>query len=978
MPPPVPVPVRMTRTSLAAVVCPSAPFLAPRLLRATVPVTAAALQSQPQSQQRSISSTPRCSTNAAKGKKSGRSYFLEMRKREQQQANRAARRTSDQKTEVSPVVIELAQELQKALYTRDVDRIMDIYEPARMAGLIEPRATHAICQAVHEAVRRDLARKEASRMSKLLHFIATLVNDLQKWRIRPHNFAYVHLLSAYKDSKHFAEGRELWNWLREQEDIHCSQGAYGAAIELMSYGKLMTLPELEELYEEGLKRYPGTFAEYHFSPDAIVPDRTRPVIIPNLPNTLFQGIITARLHSHDWKRAYLGLDTVLRLYPSQTAQRVFELFVAERPLFEAYTACMLACRSGVQISGGQVTNTLNRLRVAMTQSPSTEDRFMLLRAIANALYAYQQCGASLRGIHVGELIKAFEFLLPEKAPGQDFTDEETVLRNTIAVTAQQIVADLIQSGLALSASLFVPLISLAGKLRAPELLKQTLADAKTAGINFYPVEKRTVLAAAGQIKDGDLVKALWSVIVAGANNEGNQLTYNDWITFAKACRRANLEHFFEQQLKDQAHSLSNTLESRVRSAMSKPEPGAAQSSLQLMTAEQLNSELQIVQGQMENIRAVLMSGQPLNLDKSPFYMHIDPSQPSLGTEQELRAIYDEFTTDQHQPSAQASASGTNVQPSAPAVSTTGIPLDELRFRNWVNVHEMMSFATLYGAARRGTIEKAIIQRKSPIDITDTLFVPKITPAQSVDELRTRIKQLRKPDSDFTPGQIFRKFKSKVADGTPAFHNQLDELKERATERKIHKHIAKNFTVSKVESETPDEVFEPKDLDPSTSRWVTRKITKVLDDDKYESPERRNARLKKKFEAYGDPEPLEESAAEPTITKVTGFDKYRRVSGMIDTTKIEGIERENEALKERIKRLDELYRRSVGSAASSEAESGNVEAHNGRYIEKIKRLDGLSGTSARSPVGSQATGQDSDALKAKSETQTTKGDPWPPA
>jgi hypothetical protein len=119
-----------TCISLASVVCPSAPFLAPRLLRATAAVTATALQSQ----QRAISSTPRCCTNAAKGKKSGRSYFLEMRKRERQQADRAARRTDRRENEISPVVIELAQELQKALYSRDVDRIMDIYEPSRMAG----------------------------------------------------------------------------------------------------------------------------------------------------------------------------------------------------------------------------------------------------------------------------------------------------------------------------------------------------------------------------------------------------------------------------------------------------------------------------------------------------------------------------------------------------------------------------------------------------------------------------------------------------------------------------------------------------------------------------------------------------------------------------------------------------------------------------------------------------------------------------
>ncbi|KAF1931805.1 uncharacterized protein M421DRAFT_417554 [Didymella exigua CBS 183.55] len=896
-----------TRIPLAAVVCPSAPFLAPRLLAVSVSVPvcvcvpvsvpATALQRQRQhpqhpqhSQQRALSTTPQCADNAARGKKSGRSYFLEMRKREKQLANRIARRTSSgPRTETPPAVVGLALDMQQRLRDRDMDRIMPLYEPARDAGLIDSRATYAICQALHEAVRRDAARKDSSRLSTLLHFAAQLVADVQNRRIRPHNFAYVHLLSAYKDARHFAQGRDLWDWLRVQDDSHCSQGAYGAALELLSCGNLAALPELEALYQDGLQRYPGTFAAYHFSPDAVVPDRTQPVHIAGLPNTLFQGILTARLRAHDWTGAYLGLDTVLRLYPAQTAQRVFEMFVAERPLLEAYTAYMLACRSGVQLSGGQVTSVLNRLRVAMTQSPSLEVRFTLLRAMANALHAYQQCGGPLRGIHVGELIKALEFLLPEKAPGQDFTGEEMPLRNIIAVTGQRIMADLIQSGLSLSSSLFVPLISLAGKLRAPELFKQTLDDATTAGITFYAVERRTVLAAAGQIKDRDVVRALWYVIVAAADKEGSQLTYNDWVTFAKACRRADLVHFFEEQLSEQAHAISAAVEKRARSAASSPEPGAAQSSLELMSPEQLTSELDMVQGQMENIRAVLMSGQPLSLDKSPFHMHIDPSQPSLGTEQDLRTVYDELTTDPYQPAAQAPASGPSAQPPAsgpsvqppasgpsvqppasgpsvqppapspsaqaiaPALSTTGIPLDELRFRNWVSVHEMMSFARAHAQSKKDVIEMAIVQRVAPRDIPETLSFPKLTPAKDAAELRARIKQLRAADPRHTPGQLFRKFKSTVDDGTPAFHNRVDEFKDRATERKIHKHVTKNFAIRKAASETPADVFEPMARDPSTSRWVTKsalRISKVAGYDKYRPAPAKQA----SFEAYGDGKP----------------------------------------------------------------------------------------------------------------------------
>ncbi|KAJ4338231.1 hypothetical protein N0V95_008118 [Ascochyta clinopodiicola] len=813
----------LTRMSLAAVVCPSAPFLAPRLLRATVPVTVTALQSQ-QRQQRGLASTPRCYATAAKGKKSGRSYFLEMRKREQQQARRKERGEKDP-AEVSPELIQLALQLQQACEARQVQQLMDLYPAALAAGIVDSRYTHIICQALHATVRRSAAKKDSSKPSDLLPFVEQVIADLQRGALPPHPYAYVHLLGIFKDAKRFHEGRALWQWLVEQDDAHVSQAAYGAAIELMAYGSLMPLPELELLYQEGLKRFPGTYAEYHLSPDAIIPDRTQPVHIVGLPTTLLQGIITARLKSRDWKKAYLGLDTILRLYPGQTPHRIFELFITERPVSEAYTAYLLACRSGVQISGGQVTNLLNRLRVLMPQAHSQADRFTILRAMANALYAYQQCGGGLSSVHVGQFIKAFEFVLPDKAPGQDYTDEEAGLRDAIAVAAHESLAGLIQSGLSPDLHPFVSLVSLAGKLRAPDLLKLTLEDAKTAGITFGPIERRVLLTAAGLIKDRNLIQALWSLAVNGAEKEGVLISYNDWVTLAKACRRAELLPYFDKQLQEQAHAVTAQIEERVRLAATNPEPEEAKSSIELMTLEQLNAEIKALQAQMENVRAVLMSGQPLNPQNSPFYMHIDPKQPSLGTEEVLRAVYDEFTTDPHQPPAPAPTDDSPAKSTTAALSKTGIPLDELRFRNWINIHEMMSAASTYEASRKSTVDKAIAQRKSPKDIPETLHLRNPTaPAQSQLDLTNRIKELR------TPEQTFRKISSQVKEEkyTPMVHDPETDVWRKPT---IEKHVAKDFTFRKhASAATSSPVFDSKPADlgagPGVSRWAKQKYTKT--------------------------------------------------------------------------------------------------------------------------------------------------------
>jgi hypothetical protein len=55
---------KLSRTSLAAVVCPSAPFLAPRLLRATIPIAVRNIRSAP-----SAGLQKSCYATKTKGKK---------------------------------------------------------------------------------------------------------------------------------------------------------------------------------------------------------------------------------------------------------------------------------------------------------------------------------------------------------------------------------------------------------------------------------------------------------------------------------------------------------------------------------------------------------------------------------------------------------------------------------------------------------------------------------------------------------------------------------------------------------------------------------------------------------------------------------------------------------------------------------------------------------------------------------------------
>jgi hypothetical protein len=193
--------------------------------------------------------------------------------------------------------------------------MMELYPSLLAANILNSYDTRRITQALHVRIRN--AHQDQAR-SDLFPFVQQIVGDIRRGVLEPHNYAFVHLFGIYKDCKRFDEGCTLWQWLVQQDERYVSQAAYGAAIELMAYGGIMRLPDLESLYVDGLKRFPGTFAEYHLAPDAIVPDRSQPTTVKGIPTILLQGILSARILNRDWKNAYLALDTALRLYPTQS------------------------------------------------------------------------------------------------------------------------------------------------------------------------------------------------------------------------------------------------------------------------------------------------------------------------------------------------------------------------------------------------------------------------------------------------------------------------------------------------------------------------------------------------------------------------------------------------------------------------------------------------------------------------------------
>ncbi|KAF9732989.1 hypothetical protein PMIN06_006894 [Paraphaeosphaeria minitans] len=700
----------LSRTSPASIICPSAPFFAPRLLRTYAPL-AAALPLQPWA-------LPTSSRRYISGKK-----HLQM----------AQHRKRQGPTQPHHDHVALLQQFRKAINDGNLRSLMDLYPSVLSTGYLIRDDTRRISKMLHALLRaRELP---SDTKTHLLSFLEQFIKDLQKGALPVHPFAFVHILSIYKERKMFSQGYQLWQWVVQQDDNHVTPAVYGAAIELMAYGKNLRLPELENLYLDALKRFPGTFAEYHLSPDAIVPNRAQPIAIANVPVTLLQGILTARILHGDWKKSYLALDTALRLYPCQLPPRFFEIFMDSRQLPEAYTLFLVACRAGVVTRPSHITSIMSRISSSMIRCDSLRDRIVLLRAMANALYANLEAGGSLEPIHVGHFLTSFSSLLPEPAPGNDYQGDMASLRNRVITEAHHMLSTLLQAGMSPSPPAFLALVNLAGKLRVPDLLRVALQDAETARIDLDEIGMRNVLTSAARVGAKSIIEEYWTRIVHKAASDGKQIGWKDWKCFAQACKRTDHRAYFDAQLREQEHAVSASSKESIMSVLEE-EDVLHDRAIDISHPEVFKDELAGLNQQVKNIAAVVMSGQRLDLKTTPFYMFLDPKRSLLAKREHLREIYDEYTTDPHQPPLEEGILPTVLSP-------TGVPYDELRFENWVSVVNLLDQAHSLEFERQSKVQLlgedvARRERMNPLE------KDRSNQSLSLNVLREHIKRLRDP------------------------------------------------------------------------------------------------------------------------------------------------------------------------------------------------------------------------------------------
>ena len=643
--------------------------------------------------------------------------------------------------------------LDTALNDATYKHVIQAYRGVGDKTKLSLRHTSKVTNALHQALRASKWAQGPNAHNdtgaEVMEFAEELVDDITNGQIVPNRRAHVRLLGMFKESGRRDAGVTFWKWLEAQDERLVDSDVYGAAIELLAVHGT-PLPELEELYQQALARFPGTFASYHLSPEAILPDRDHQTTLAGMPMTLLQGILTARLLNGDIRNAYLALDTALRLYPDQLPARFFTLFSEERPVVEAYTVFAMAWRAGISIPLGHVKYQMSALR-SHADGISAKRHPMALRAMLSVLYMHLSAKGTMTQNSMNELVIAMTQLLRMDAiTSMEAKDKQRIVRA---------VMDLIRKGIAVFArfgawpglSAFNSIIvNLGGYGHSKQTIGVALADAQALGIEPNEVTRRSIIIAAGLLDDAELVKKGWEQVVEARTTDGEVPDVVDFhclikaahltgqIDFAREAFEKYAEHFEENEREILSSGLDDGNMYNL-GVVNSPEEFSV--SMLLKQIEKISKDLDVIDERTKDPRKL----QDYSEQALPMRFLVEDEV--LLPEEDLRGIYNDMTTEPQstkpahsggedsaaeppedsssaeQPSGSqdytasvVSSEPTEQSPSPPpppALTPTNIPFSTIRYENWKLINWLLETSEANDKAYQEAVDKAIAAGTAP-------------------------------------------------------------------------------------------------------------------------------------------------------------------------------------------------------------------------------------------------------------------------
>ncbi|KAI9832695.1 MAG: hypothetical protein M1838_005633 [Thelocarpon superellum] len=592
-------------------------------------------------------------------------------------------------------------------------------------GILFPQDTRELARVLHNSWRHSSPGLEQQQLQT---WVETLARDLRRKAVPADPGASTRLLSFYRDAESYEPALEFWAWAKHPDKNRADARTYGSAIELLAK-QGTSLHRLEELYLQALKRFPGTFSEYHLSPNAILLDRGQPTKLSGVSMSLLQGIITARLQHGDWRNAYLGLDTALRLHPTQLPRRVLELFALARPLPEKYTVILLMCRSGIVPSAKTLTLLLNSLALAQESTdqwpgPISFTNITLSTAMLSAWQAFIGAGGQLEVIHLNCVLRGLLGILPSSSniANNNLAPQKQEVEKLVLRTVRDLRETYGHLGIPLERSTFNLLISMGDKLGRSELVIEGQERLRTSGLNVPPESFLALMRIAGGQKEARLIQESWTQLLGARTSRSDRdmqslidIRDRDWHHLVEACAQSNCLDFAEEQLAETESLETSLLTPRAQDGLrearsrltesttlgSKASAAADTATNEGMSMDALgmdNSNMTSgLRRAIDGVRSQMLMTTLRNFHTDPIPSSASSVDTSTSNEA-YRALYDRVTTDQVHDvtrlSVPASGSAHDATPptTSPATSSTGFPLAELRFENWKTVNDLLVLA----------------------------------------------------------------------------------------------------------------------------------------------------------------------------------------------------------------------------------------------------------------------------------------------
>ncbi|KAI4098620.1 MAG: hypothetical protein LQ339_006353 [Xanthoria mediterranea] len=553
----------------------------------------------------------------------------------------------------------------------------------------------------------------------------------------------LHLLSYYKESDHHDQGIEFWKWLSERDDAILDPIFVGPAIELLAvYGA--DLQHCEDVFERTLLQQENISSQYQLQSGSIVPDRSRAVQISGTSLSLLQGILSARLLSGKWQSSYLTLDTAFRLHPTQIVPRFLDLFVYERPIFEALPVFFMFCRGGNRVSKVTFATMLDNLKKLADHTSSPSTKVGVVRAMFQMVEAYTGSAGVLNSRHLNILTRAVVCAMP-RVPATVCTESSGSDEGIVMVVFdlfKRLFAYFAQHNALPDPITFHGTIPKALSLGYPLLAKILFDDMVILDLSPSVPTAESLMTAAGLLQDAELLKIAWRYITRCS--ERQTPNPHSWRTMTISAKRCGLGSFAEEQLRlfDSEIALSamqagnNDCVDSARLGKGKQAQIDANDALNFRNA--CTEMLELIHRMMR-----FQPGDFRDFQNHPFNEANLLTWPDNAEESWQRKLYDELTQDkEHENRHPTSPDGADDQKPL-AVSNTGVRFDELRYLNWKAINSLLVQAEQSDKRVKTSTGVAAWNGRASPKVKTTKSTSGVRCAISIEQLQTYLHAIRK-------------------------------------------------------------------------------------------------------------------------------------------------------------------------------------------------------------------------------------------